>query len=236
MANDSRFRLQNDSKRIGEALWTWSVWIEGPDDELDQIRSVRYTLHPTFPNPVRLVTDRATKFRMESSGWGEFTISARLVLLTGDVVRLERWIVLAGSSETEESIHPRFPRVFVSASAMDQDFTQILSAELKKQEVEVISADQVTGGASIADSLQSSLADADVVVIVVSGPLRSFAEHELQMAQQREKVIVPILLGQGTELPAQLKGVESLKALTSAQAGSIADALAARAKNVFYQE
>ena len=49
------------------------------DAELDAIDHVVYTLHSTFPNPVRTVTDRRTRFRLETAGWGTFTIYARLV-------------------------------------------------------------------------------------------------------------------------------------------------------------
>ena len=56
--------------------WKWSVWIEGPSAELDAIKSVVYTLHHTFPNPVREMIDRGTKFKLSASGWGVFMIYA----------------------------------------------------------------------------------------------------------------------------------------------------------------
>jgi transcription initiation factor IIF auxiliary subunit len=33
----------------GGERWNWSVWIDGPDAELDQVESVEWVLHPTFP-------------------------------------------------------------------------------------------------------------------------------------------------------------------------------------------
>jgi transcription initiation factor IIF auxiliary subunit len=46
---------------------------------LDDIDRVVYILHPTFHNPVREVEDRGSKFRLETSGWGTFTIHAKAV-------------------------------------------------------------------------------------------------------------------------------------------------------------
>lgn len=63
----------------GEDWWEWWVWIEGPDGELDQVDHVVYTLHSSFPRPVREVKNRHNKFRLETSGWGVFKIYAKVV-------------------------------------------------------------------------------------------------------------------------------------------------------------
>jgi len=62
----------------GDKRWNWSVWIDGPDAELDQVESVEWVLHPTFPHPVVLVTQRQSKFRLDQNGWGEFEINAHV--------------------------------------------------------------------------------------------------------------------------------------------------------------
>jgi transcription initiation factor IIF auxiliary subunit len=74
--------------------WSWAVWVEGPESELDGIEYVEYTLHPTFPKPVRRIRDRATKFRLETGGWGVFTIYAKAVRKDGSVVPLEHELTL----------------------------------------------------------------------------------------------------------------------------------------------
>jgi transcription initiation factor IIF auxiliary subunit len=74
--------------------WKWWVWIEGPDDELDQIDHVDYMLHPTFHNPVRTVTDRKSKFRLKTSGWGGFCIKATAILKGGEKIRMKHDLVL----------------------------------------------------------------------------------------------------------------------------------------------
>jgi transcription initiation factor IIF auxiliary subunit len=61
----------------------WSVFVVAPDEELDQIEFVTYFLHPTFPNPVRNVFDRASKFALNACGWGTFEVAALLHLRDG---------------------------------------------------------------------------------------------------------------------------------------------------------
>src|SRR5438105_138292 len=77
----------------GSAWWEWAVWIDAPKAELQQVQYVVYTLHPTFNHPVQVIKDRATKFRLKSSGWGEFEVKAALHRKT-DVVTLSHWLEL----------------------------------------------------------------------------------------------------------------------------------------------
>jgi transcription initiation factor IIF auxiliary subunit len=74
----------------GDDRWKWAVWIEGTNTDLDEIKEVTYKLHPTFPNPLRTVSDRSTKFMLESSGWGTFTIHVKVLLKGGSVLTLKR--------------------------------------------------------------------------------------------------------------------------------------------------
>lgn len=70
-------RIEQGFRYQGDDRWKWWVWIDGPETELDGVEKVVYTLHPTFPNPVRTVTDRRSKFRLEAVGWGVFRIHAQ---------------------------------------------------------------------------------------------------------------------------------------------------------------
>jgi len=72
----------------GEDWWNWAVWIEASDAALDRIESVEWILHPTFPNPIRASTDRPSKFRLETGGWGVFKIHARLQMKDGQQLKL----------------------------------------------------------------------------------------------------------------------------------------------------
>jgi transcription initiation factor IIF auxiliary subunit len=71
--------IQQSQEYKGNDRWRWSVWLSGTPEELDSIDHVLYILDPTFHNPVRRISDRSTDFRLETSGWGTFTIHANLV-------------------------------------------------------------------------------------------------------------------------------------------------------------
>jgi transcription initiation factor IIF auxiliary subunit len=88
------FRIEQDSSYEGGDFWRWAVWLSGPVEELDEVDHVVYTLHPTFPTPVRHVKDRSTNFRLESSGWGTFTIHVKVVTKAGGEQHLEHELEL----------------------------------------------------------------------------------------------------------------------------------------------
>lgn len=88
-------KIAQDFDYKGEDWWEWWVWIEGADAELDAISQVIYTLHPTFPNPVRTIRDRRSKFRLSTGGWGTFRIRAKVVLKSGSPIELQHELVLA---------------------------------------------------------------------------------------------------------------------------------------------
>ena len=90
--------IQQTASYAGDERWNWSVWIDGPDVELDQVESVEWVLHPTFPHPIMLVKQRQSKFRLDGSGWGEFEINARVTAKDGGQQQLKHWLRLAESA------------------------------------------------------------------------------------------------------------------------------------------
>lgn len=79
---------KNWSREIEPGWWEWGVSVEGADFELDRIRCVEYTLHPTFPNPVRVVCDRARRFELIARGWGTFKVGIKVMLKDDSVHQL----------------------------------------------------------------------------------------------------------------------------------------------------
>lgn len=67
--------------------YEWIVFMNEPPDKLDLVDRVEYRLHETFANPIRVMTDRASRFALKSSGWGEFTLRIAVELKDGGVVR-----------------------------------------------------------------------------------------------------------------------------------------------------
>ncbi len=89
------FAVAQSQKYERENWWKWSLWIEGSDEDLDRIEAVTYRLHPTFPEPIRTVTDRASKFQLRCSGWGIFLIPVEVRLKGGKSIALKHQLQFA---------------------------------------------------------------------------------------------------------------------------------------------
>jgi transcription initiation factor IIF auxiliary subunit len=81
------YRIEQSYQYKDDNWWEWSVWVE-PEDRLDEVEYVQYTLHHTFSNPVRRVNDRSSRFKLTTGGWGTFTIYAKIVTKSGREYKL----------------------------------------------------------------------------------------------------------------------------------------------------
>ena len=127
-------QVQQDSKYLGNKHWAWSVWLEGPDAELDKIDFVNYVLHQTFPNPVRTVKDRTSNFRLDSGGWGQFMIYIEIVTKKGETYKFRHYLTLALSESDKTKDVVQEPKLFLSSSVADYEFLDQLQQELKNEE------------------------------------------------------------------------------------------------------
>jgi transcription initiation factor IIF auxiliary subunit len=57
----------------------WCVFLDEEREILNNIEYIKYILHPTFPNPERIVYDYKDKFALYSNGWGSFNIRIEIV-------------------------------------------------------------------------------------------------------------------------------------------------------------
>jgi transcription initiation factor IIF auxiliary subunit len=91
-----RITTKNDFAplRKRKGWYNWSVYLIADDDIKAQIESVTYTLHPTFPQPVRTVKDPSDGFRLRTSGWGEFQIKIDIHLKNGETISKYHWLNL----------------------------------------------------------------------------------------------------------------------------------------------
>lgn len=241
----STIRLQHRSDGVRDGWWAWSMWVEGPSASLDEIDSVRYILHHTFRDPVRIVRDRASQFALNSSGWGEFAVHAHVTTKAGDSIALERWLTLASVDQSSESADgtiaqlpsdlQRRPRVFISHSATDTPTVHSLQRELRHQGIDVVSPDTLPAGMSWQEGIQGFIDSADIVAIVTSGELRQFAKSEVSVAEKLGKPVISIVLGTGTP-PPQLESRQALRLESDDGIGAIADALGARAKDHYFAD
>jgi len=82
-------RLRNSWHYVGNDWWEWAAFLDDEGSgELSQVDYVEYVLHPTFPNPVRKVTDPQDGFKMKTAGWGVFMLKAFVNKKQGDKVKL----------------------------------------------------------------------------------------------------------------------------------------------------
>ena len=72
--------------------YDWTVFVDAPDEVLDLIEFVTYFLHPSFPDPVQNVFDRASRFTLQASGWGTFEVGALIHLRDGTTKSLSHWL------------------------------------------------------------------------------------------------------------------------------------------------
>ena len=86
--------LINTSTYKSSGRFEWKVSVVANGSTLDSIRAVEYILHPSFSNPVVLVTNRQTNFALKANGWGEFYIYAKILYRDGRVERKKHWLIL----------------------------------------------------------------------------------------------------------------------------------------------
>jgi transcription initiation factor IIF auxiliary subunit len=70
-------------KRGSYSWWERSIYLTGPEAVLDRIRCVKYTLHPTFSEPVQIVCDLASgpqEFSLTRRGCGTFLVQVELIM------------------------------------------------------------------------------------------------------------------------------------------------------------
>ena len=81
------FRFDNYSRHVGTRgryeWFEWKVFMDEPAEKLDKVRSVEYRLHETFPDPIRIIEDRDSRFALISAGWGKFWIFITIYLRDG---------------------------------------------------------------------------------------------------------------------------------------------------------
>ncbi len=107
ISKQEQFKFDNYSRRIGgggKREWhEWKVFMDETADKLDKVSSVEYRLHETFPNPIRIIKDRNSRFALSSAGWGNFTIFITVYLDDGTEIPTKYFLELRKSWPPEES-------------------------------------------------------------------------------------------------------------------------------------
>lgn len=209
----------------GNDWWEWSVWLEAGKQQLDVIDHVVYTLHPTFPNPVVHISDRKTGFRLDSAGWGEFTIYLQINHKDGSTTRREHYLELKNSEPASRTRkkpgvsvsqkEPPHPTVFVSGGIRDQDVVRAVGEALLKQKIQVTGSQDVKPGEEWQNN-SDKIARADAAVFVISGQPNLSQKEEIKAAVQGGvRHIVPILVGNDVEIPDALRHIQAVRVADS---------------------
>lgn len=119
-----KIRINNYSKKIGKRknldYYAWKIFIDEDWNILDRIEQVQYLLHETFPNPARIVKDRASKFALKSSGWGNFTVYVTVKFKDGTEEEIEYYLDLNKRWPKSEEQASKSRLVFVGHVSVDK--------------------------------------------------------------------------------------------------------------------
>ncbi len=214
--------IMQETRYRGNDWWQWSIWLDGPEAELDRIDHVVYTLHPSFPTPAHRIENRATCFRLDSAGWGQFEIYANVVMKDGSHEPHKHWLKLeyptppkraAASRRAEIKGEPgKRPSVFLSSSVADVSLASALRQALTAAELEVMTFEDLAPGLPFEKSVELFLRQAVAAVFLISERPSPFLGREIEAALARQvAVIVPVLVGPDALLPEELSGFQGIR-------------------------
>jgi hypothetical protein len=214
-----------------DGRWDWSIWIDGPDVELDQVESVEWVLHPTFPEPIVRVKQRQSKFRLDSFSLGEFEINAHVTAKSGRRQHLKHWLRLP--EPEDESIEPASAQkhaVFISASAADADWEEAVQDALARRGFDVLTSNDLPAGLNADAAISSTLDKAATLLCIFSDESAPWTEREVVKAREKNIAVVPFGVGEHPKIPLGLQGMRVAKVPdlggVDAAIGQIADRLA----------
>ncbi len=210
--------IEQQATYVGDDWWSWSVRLAGSRVELARVASVTYFLHPTFPNPVVETTDRRSRFRLSSGGWGTFTIHAHVKGKTGKVlVRLRHDLVLeypavarkkgAGARVKTKS---RKRTIFISSSVADAERADSLRRMLDARGFRVRGSQDLGVGALFDTELDKLVEGVDAVVAILSSPPSLWVNAEVAEARRRGVRVIPLVV-EGAEIPRSVFDLQRLR-------------------------
>ena len=229
-----KLAVKQKAEYRGHNWWSWSVELDGPDEELDKVAYAQYTLHPTFPDPVQRVANRRTKFRLKSSGWGEFMLYVEVGYKSGKTERLEHWLELSmpeGDGPTERQTKNAPPRaggdvqakeeaaategqqphrLFLSHGVADLPFAHALQQSLKDYRVEVMTTVDAPSDLPLEVYLRTMLAKATSACFILSDRPNNWIVREFIAAKNRGlPVYLLTFIGSKFELPEEMEYFEA---------------------------
>ena len=87
-------KLVNTYKKDEGDWYSWTVKIQGTDEELSRIEHVTYLLHKSFPTRQIVSSNAAENFARKGAGWGEFLLQAEAIMKNGEKKHAKLWLDL----------------------------------------------------------------------------------------------------------------------------------------------
>ena len=210
--------IKQGSQPVTSRRWNWSIKVEGPAEELDELESVTYELHPTFKDPIRLIDDRESGFELTGTAWGEFMVHVTLRRKDGSSEERNHWLRLApGAPQKDEKIVSRAlfkseaPTVFLSAGMADLDQANKLKDALDKLGIVTLTHSDINTGADWQSELHSMLEKADVGVALLSSEASHRVQSEVAELRGWQKPVVPVMYGNEAEVPTSMQDLKGIR-------------------------
>ncbi|MCK4662359.1 MAG: hypothetical protein KAT68_05810 [Bacteroidales bacterium] len=86
------------SDKVPDSRYDWCIFLDEDKKKLNEIKHIKYTLHPTFSNPERIVSNRNEKFTLYSNGWGSFNILIEIIKTNGETIKTQYYLKLKENS------------------------------------------------------------------------------------------------------------------------------------------
>jgi len=193
-------QVEQWTEQVSERKWQWSVWIEGDDSELDSIEHVTYQLHETFVNPVVVISDRESNFKLDSSGWGQFVMYITIDHKDSDEpTYLEHFLEFNEYAPTRDG---RFKRVSKDENAKKAFLSYSLIDSKAAKEVKKNLESSVKPGEDLTLAMERMIEESDFAVSVVSEISKNspWADMEADTIKDNNKPFVKVTTDENDQL------------------------------------
>jgi len=79
-------------KKYDDEWWEWCIFVDDTESVICEIVQVEYTLHRSFPDPIRTITDNTYRFALYSSGWGQFTANIEVLFKDNSTINQSHFV------------------------------------------------------------------------------------------------------------------------------------------------
>ena len=143
--SSNKYSIKQDFNYERKDWWSWWVWINAKDEDLNAIDHVIYYFSPTDKNSFLTVNDRRAKFMLESAGQDGISINATLFLKDQTEILLTHHLHL--ENQDTQTFNSELPsatktklgliedaRTVLRGKYVDSDFLKTLGKDLERND------------------------------------------------------------------------------------------------------